>query len=94
MTDISALKAGLIADIDAADTPDAVEALRVGALGKNGVITGLLKTLGPMSPQERLEQGPPIQDLRESVTAAIAARKAALESAALDVPTLSGGVGA
>lgn len=84
MTDISALKAGLIADIDAAETLDALEALRVGAMGKSGVVTGLLKTLGPMSPDERLEKGPPIQDLRESVTAALAAKKAALEQAALD----------
>src|SRR3546814_20731747 len=37
-----------------------------------------------MSPEERLEKGPPIQDLRESVTAALAERKAALEQAALD----------
>ena len=73
MTEISDLKAGLIADIAAADTLDALEGLRVGALGKNGVVTGLLKTLGGMSPEERLEKGPPIQDLRESVTAAIAA---------------------
>lgn len=84
MTEISALKAGLIADIDDAATLDALEALRVGALGKSGVVTGLLKTLGPMSPDERLEKGPPIQDLRESVTAALAAKKAALEQAALD----------
>ena len=55
MTEISALKAGLIADIEAADTLDALEGLRVGALGKNGVVTGLLKTLGGMSPEERLE---------------------------------------
>src|SRR3546814_18351691 len=77
MTEIANLKAGLIADIAAADTLDALEALRVGTLGKNGVVTGLLKTLGPMSPEERLEKGPPIQDLRESVTAALAERKAA-----------------
>ena len=84
MTEISALKAGLIADIEAADTLDALEALRVGAMGKSGVVTGLLKTLGPMSPEERLEKGPPIQDLRESVTAALTDRKAQLEQAALD----------
>ena len=83
MTEISALKAGLLADIDAAETTDALEALRVGAMGKNGVVTGLLKTLGPMSADERLEKGPPIQDLREAVTAALAARKTALEEAAL-----------
>jgi len=84
MTEISALKAGLIADIAAADTLDALESLRVGALGKNGVVTGLLKTLGSMSPEERLKKGPPIQDLRESVTGALAEKKAALEQAALD----------
>jgi phenylalanyl-tRNA synthetase alpha chain len=84
MSEISALKAGLLADIAAADTPEAVEALRVGALGKQGVITGLLKTLGPMSPEERLEQGPPIQDLREAITTALAEKKTALEQAALD----------
>ena len=84
MSEIANLKAGLIADIAAADTLEALEALRVGAMGKNGVVTGLLKTLGPMSPEDRLEKGPPIQDLRESVAAALAARKAALEQAALD----------
>ena len=84
MSEIANLKAGLITDIAAADTLEALEALRVGAMGKNGVITGLLKTLGPMSPDERLEKGPPIQDLRESVAAALASRKAALEQAALD----------
>jgi phenylalanyl-tRNA synthetase alpha chain len=84
MTDISSLKSGLLADIAASDTLDAVEGLRVGALGKQGVVTALLKTLGGMSPDERLIQGPPIQDLREAVTGAIAAKKAALEQAALD----------
>jgi phenylalanyl-tRNA synthetase alpha chain len=84
MTETTSLKDGLIADIAAADTLDAVEALRVGALGKSGVVTGLLKTLGAMTPEERTSKGPAIHDLRESVTNAIAARKAALERAALD----------
>ena len=84
MTEITSLKNGLLTEIAAADTLDAVEALRVGALGKSGVITGLLKTLGAMTPDERQAKGPPIQDLRESVTAAIATRKTALETAALD----------
>jgi phenylalanyl-tRNA synthetase alpha chain len=83
MNDAEALKAGLLADIAAAATLDAVEALRVGALGKQGVVTALLKTLGSMTPDERLARGPAIHDLREGVTAAIAARKAALEAWAL-----------
>jgi phenylalanyl-tRNA synthetase alpha chain len=84
MTEITHLKAGLLADIEKADTADAVEALRVGALGKSGVVTGLLKTLGAMTPDERQSKGPEIHDLRESVTNAIAARKASLEGAALE----------
>lgn len=84
MTEITSLQAGLLADIAKTDTLDAVEALRVGALGKSGVITGLLKTLGAMTPDERKEKGPEIHALRESVTAALATRKAALEQAALD----------
>ncbi|CAN5439849.1 phenylalanine--tRNA ligase subunit alpha [soil metagenome] len=84
MTETTALKSGLLADIAAANSLAAVEELRVGALGKQGVITALLKTLGGMSADERLEKGPAIQDLRESVTAAIAERKATLEQAALD----------
>ncbi|MBT2186307.1 phenylalanine--tRNA ligase subunit alpha [Sphingobium nicotianae] len=84
MSEITSLRDGLLADIATADTLDAVEALRVGALGKSGVVTGLLKTLGAMTPEERQAKGPAIHDLRESVTAAITARKAALESAALD----------
>ncbi|MBN8832515.1 MAG: phenylalanine--tRNA ligase subunit alpha [Sphingomonadales bacterium] len=84
MTEITSLKDGLVADIESTDTLDALEALRVGALGKSGVVTGLLKTLGAMTPEERQAKGPAIHELRESVTAAITARKAALETAALD----------
>jgi phenylalanyl-tRNA synthetase alpha chain len=84
MTEVEALQNGLVADIEGADSLDALEQLRVGALGKQGVVTGLLKTLGGMSPEERLEKGPPIQSLREAVTGAIATRKATLEQAALD----------
>ena len=84
MNDIAALKAGLLAEIEGADTLGQVEELRVGALGKNGVVTALLKTLGGMSPDERQARGPIIHDLREGVTAAIADRKAALEAAELE----------
>ncbi len=63
---------------------EAIEALRVQFLGKQGSISGLLKTLGGMSPDERQAEGPKIHRLREEVTAALAARKAELEGAALE----------
>ncbi len=69
-----------IGEADAAE----LESLRVSLLGKQGSITALLKTLGGMSPDERLVQGPRIQGVREAVTTAIAERKAALDRAELD----------
>ncbi|MDZ3832086.1 MAG: phenylalanine--tRNA ligase subunit alpha [Sphingopyxis sp.] len=84
MTDYQGMQARLEADIAAAADLDALEALRVAALGKTGSVSALLKTLGAMTPEERQAQGPQIHSLREGVTGAIAARKAALEGAALE----------
>jgi phenylalanyl-tRNA synthetase alpha chain len=84
MTDLTTLDQTLTADIAAAPDLAALEAIRVSALGKQGSVAALLKTLGAMSPEERKEQGPKINGLRDRVTALIAERKAALEAAALD----------
>ncbi|MBK8630739.1 MAG: phenylalanine--tRNA ligase subunit alpha [Sphingomonadales bacterium] len=84
MTDIATLQTETLAAVTGADSLDALEAVRVAALGKQGNISALLKTLGQMSPEERQVQGPIINGLRESLTTAIAEKKAALESAALN----------
>jgi phenylalanyl-tRNA synthetase alpha chain len=84
MTDIATLQTELMAAIDSADTLDALEAVRISALGKQGSVSALLKTMGAMSPDERQTQGPIINGLRESVTAALAGKKAALETAELN----------
>lgn len=68
---------------EAADL-NALEALRVEYLGKQGSISGLLKTLGKMSPEERQDKAPAIQALRQSVADALAARKDELEAAELE----------
>ncbi len=70
--------------IKAADDLNALEALRIEYLGKQGSISGLLKTLGKMTPEERQEKAPAIQALRQSVADAITARKAELETAELE----------
>jgi phenylalanyl-tRNA synthetase alpha chain len=67
----------------AADLP-ALEALRVEYLGKQGSVSGLLKSLGAMSPEERQAKGPAIQALRETVAEALAARKEAMEADELE----------
>jgi phenylalanyl-tRNA synthetase alpha chain len=74
----------MLARIEAAEDLPALEAARVAALGKQGAITALLKSLGAMTPEQRQAEGPRIHALRERTTEALAARKAALEAAELE----------
>jgi phenylalanyl-tRNA synthetase alpha chain len=84
MTDPAALKDALTARIAAAADLAALEALRVEALGKQGSITALLKSLGSMAPDERQSAGPAIQAARETITSALADRRALFEAQELE----------
>jgi phenylalanyl-tRNA synthetase alpha chain len=84
MADLDQLSGDLLARISAAPDLASIEAERVSALGKQGVVTQLLKTLGGMTPEQRQSEGPRIHAVREAVSEAIAARKAALEGEALE----------
>ena len=84
MTNIATLQTDLMGAIDSADTLGSLEAVRIAALGKQGSVSALLKTMGGMSPEERQTQGPLINGLRESITSALAAKKADLESTELN----------
>lgn len=84
MSDIAALQSEILGAVSAAADEAALEAVRVAALGKKGSISALLATLGGLSPDERKVQGPKLNGLKETVTAAIAARKAVLADAALE----------
>lgn len=77
------LESSLLQAIDAALDVAALEELRVSALGKKGSISALLKTLGGMSPEERQENGPVFNQLRDRITEQITHRKMALEADAL-----------
>jgi phenylalanyl-tRNA synthetase alpha chain len=83
-SDLEQMNQDMLGRIEGAADLPALEAERVAALGKQGAVTGLLKSLGGMSPEERQSEGPRIHALREAVTAAIAARKEALEGAELE----------
>jgi phenylalanyl-tRNA synthetase alpha chain len=74
----------LLDRIQSADSLGALEELRVAALGKSGSITALLKTLGQMDADTRALEAPKIHALREAITEALAAKKAALENAELE----------
>jgi phenylalanyl-tRNA synthetase alpha chain len=90
--DYAATREEALARIAAAQDLDTLEKLRVEFLGKQGSISGLLKTLGAMSPEDRQSIGPQIHALREGVTDALAGRKASLETAALETRLASEGI--
>jgi phenylalanyl-tRNA synthetase alpha chain len=56
MTDVAALETEIANAIAGVADEAALEAVRVGALGRNGTITALLKTLGGMTPDQRKVQ--------------------------------------
>ena len=84
MSDLDQLRTDLLGRVAAAPDLAALEGERVAALGRQGAVTALLKTLGAMTPEQRQEEGPRIHALREAVAEAIAERKAALEEAGLE----------
>ncbi|MFO1058309.1 MAG: phenylalanine--tRNA ligase subunit alpha [Dongiaceae bacterium] len=81
--DLDTVKAKWVEAAAAAASSAALEAIRVEALGKKGEITGLMKGLGAMSPEERRAAGAGLNAVKEAVGAAIEARRAALEAADL-----------
>ena len=84
MNDIESTIQQALAQIASADSPDAIEGLRVALLGKNGSITVQLKSLGALPPEQRKSAGEAINRARDAIGGALAARKVELEAAALD----------
>src|ERR1700721_1325156 len=84
MTDTAQLEQQILADVATAGDDAALETVRVAALGKQGSISALLRTLGAMAPEERKSQGPLINGLKDRVNAALAERREAFKHAALE----------
>ncbi|WP_448203643.1 phenylalanine--tRNA ligase subunit alpha [Azospirillum sp. sgz302134] len=80
---LDALKDELLSQVNAAGDLAALEEVRVTALGKKGRITGFMKELGGLSPDERRERGQQLNALKDEIAAAIDARKADLATAHL-----------
>ncbi|MDG6094096.1 phenylalanine--tRNA ligase subunit alpha [Acetobacter sp. AN02] len=65
------------------------DAVRVSWLGKSGRLTGLLKQLGGMDPDARKARGAELNQLRDELSRAIAARGEELENQALEARLLA-----
>jgi len=84
MNDIESTIEQALVQIASADSPDALEGLRVALLGKNGSITAQLKSLGALPADQRKAAGETINRARDAIGAALAARKVELDAEALD----------
>ena len=82
------LKANLIKAAEESSDLEAIEAIRISAVGKKGSITGLMKSLGSLDAESRKEAGQLLNKIKTEVTAAIDSRKVELESSALEAQLL------
>ena len=89
MTDLATLERDIVARIAGAADEQALEAERVAALGKKGVVSDLLKGLGAMTPEERQTMGPALNGLKDRIGEAIAVRRAVLQGAGARPPARS-----
>jgi phenylalanyl-tRNA synthetase alpha chain len=81
---ISELLASARAGLEAATTLEALEAVRVEALGRKGKLAEVSKGFGKLSPEERSSAGKLLNAAKQELEANLDARKSAIEGAALD----------
>ena len=84
MDDLHALKDKYLNAVLAANDENALEDLRVAAVGKKGEISLKMRELGKMTPDERQVAGPALNALKNEINSALMAKKSALADAALD----------
>lgn len=84
MNDIESLKQEICAAIKAAEDEQALEAIRISALGKKGSISEKLKSLGSMSAEERQKAGPVINGLKNQILSLLGEKREALKRAATE----------
>ena len=78
-----------LAALEAADSPAALEELRVKWLGKKGELTAVLKMMGKLSAEERPVMGQLANSVRADIEAKLEERKAAIHSAVLEAKLVS-----
>ena len=89
MADIEQLKTDLLASVEAASSLDALEEVRVAALGKKGAITAQMKNLGALGPDERKAAGQALNAIKGAVASAIDAKQGSMADAALEAKLLA-----
>lgn len=83
MENLQSLVAEALTHVEQAQDVKALDQVRVDYLGKKGVLTAQLKTLGKLSAEERPQAGAKINEAKQQVEVVLREKKAALEGAAL-----------
>ena len=83
MENLDKLRDDLLSQVKAADL-EALEDLRVLALGKSGTITEMVKGIGQLKLEDRRSAGQQLNVLKDTIADAIDARKEVLEAEVLD----------
>lgn len=73
--DLKAIEAQVQEGLAKAENMDALEALRVGVLGRKGSLTAIMHTMGKVPPEERPAMGALANTVRANVDMAIKSRK-------------------
>jgi phenylalanyl-tRNA synthetase alpha chain len=81
-----------LADVAASANLAALDEVRVRLLGKKGLLTEQLKTLGALPAADRPAAGQSINDAKAALQAALESRRAALEAAALEAELAKGAI--
>ncbi len=81
---ISSLHQAALVQLDAASTLEAVEAVRVEALGRKGKLAEISKEFGKLTPEERARIGKVLNSVKQDLEGKLEARKSALDSIALE----------
>jgi phenylalanyl-tRNA synthetase alpha chain len=83
MDDPQQIQEAGLGEIAAAGSPDALEQVRIKYLGRQGLVTTLMRALGNASPEERRALGASLNQIKDRITQLIEARAGELNRAAL-----------
>ena len=89
---LSTLVERALADVDASASLERLDDVRVRLLGKKGLLTEQLKSLGALPAAERPAAGQKINEAKATVQVAVESRREALEAAALDAELAKGAI--
>ncbi len=77
--DLARIRENALTEIDKADTPEAVEDLRIRYVGRKGALTSILRSLKDLSAEDRKQIGAQANNLQQEIIVLLDARASVLQ---------------